>query len=58
MESSVGANTVLAKPSQNSVIIAPPRKQPGISKSGFAVFIAVFTRCGTAIPTKEIGPAK
>ena len=33
---SVGANTVRAIPSQNSVITAPPRKHPGIRIIGFA----------------------
>ena len=36
---------------------APPRKQPGIIKIGFAVRNRLFTKCGTAIPTKETGPA-
>ena len=30
----------------------------GITTSGFDVFSARFTRCGTAMPTKEMGPAK
>lgn len=54
---SVGANTVLAIPSQKSVTTAPHRKHPGIKIIGLAVFVAILTRCGTAIPTKEIGPA-
>lgn len=54
---SVGAKTVLAIPSQNKVIIAPPKKQLGIRIKGFEVLKADFTKCGTAIPTKEIGPA-
>ena len=55
---SVGANSVLAIPSQNNVITAPNRKHPGIRIIGFAVLVISFTRCGTAIPTKEIGHAK
>ena len=58
MESSVGAKTVLAMRSQNRQNKAPPRKQAGITKIGFDVFRRDFARCGTAIPTKEIGPAK
>ena len=58
MLSSVGAKTVLAAKSQNRQNTAPPRKQPGIMSMGFAVLNRLFTRCGTAIPTKEIGPAK
>ena len=54
---SVGANTVRAIPSQNSVITAPPRKHPGIRIIGFAVWVASLIRCGTAIPTNEIGQA-
>ena len=33
-------------------------KQAGMIKIGFAVFIRLFTRWGTAIPTKDTGPAK
>ena len=56
--SSVGAKAVLAISSQISVIIAPPRKHAGIMISGFAVFKMPLMICGTAIPTKDIGPAK
>ena len=58
MLSSVGANAVLAIRSQNRQNTAPPRKHPGMINNGLDVFIRLFTRCGTAIPTKEIGPAK
>ena len=58
MLSSIGAKIVLAMRSQNRQNTAPPKKQAGMIKIGFAVFIMLFTRWGTAIPTKEIGPAK
>ena len=58
MLSSVGAKTVLAIRSQNRQNTAPPRKQAGITRIGFAVFRRLFAMWGTAIPTKEIGPAK
>ena len=54
---SVGANTVLAMQSQTRVIRAPVRKQPGIIMSGEVVRVMRLTRCGTAMPTKDIGPA-
>ena len=56
MLNSAGENTDRAMPSQNSVIRAPPKKHAGIRIRGFAVPAADFTRCGTAMPTKEIGP--
>ena len=37
---------------------APPRKEAGITTRGLEVPSARLTRKGTAIPTKEIGPAK
>ena len=46
-----------AIPSQIKVMIEPPKKQAGIITIGFAVFITPRMICGTAIPTKEIGPA-
>ena len=55
---STGAKTVLATKSQNRQNTAPPRKHPGITKMGFAVPINVRTKWGTAMPTKEMGPAK
>ena len=56
--SSVGANIVLANRSQNRQNTLPPKKQAGIIQIGFAVPKRLFTKCGAAIPTKEIGPAK
>ena len=56
--SSMGAKASLAIRSQNIQNTAPPRNVPGITTSGFAVFSACFTRKGTAIPTKDMGPAK
>ena len=58
MLSSVGANAVLAIRSQKRQNTAPPKKHAGITRRGLAVFKRLFTRWGTAIPTKEIGPAK
>ena len=57
IESSVGANRTLASRSQNRQKTLPPRKHAGIITSGFAVRNRRFISCGTAIPTKEIGPA-
>ena len=54
---SVGEKTVLAIQSQSRQNAPPPKKQAGINQSGFAVRSRFFIRCGTAIPTKEIGPA-
>lgn len=58
MESSVGANIVRAIRSLNRQNTAPPRKLPGIMTMGFAVPNIRFTSCGTAMPTKDTGPAK
>ena len=58
MLTSVGAKRLLAIPSQKSVTTAPHKKHPGIKTMGFAVLVISFTRCGTAMPTKEIGPSK
>ena len=58
MLSSVGEKTVLAMPSQNRQNTPPPRKQAGRIHSGFAVRNRLYIRWGTAIPTKEMGPAK
>ena len=57
MDNSVGENMVLANRSQNRQNTEPPRKQAGISRIGRAVPSSHFTRCGTAIPTKDTGPA-
>ena len=54
---SVGANTVLAIRSQKSVMAAPPRKLAGIITYELSVLRHILTRCGTAIPTNDIGPA-
>ena len=58
MLTSVGAKRVLAMPSQSKVTMAPHKKHPGINRIGFAVLTMSFTKCGTAIPTKDMGPAK
>ena len=55
--SSVGAITVLASRSQNKQNTLPPKKHAGIIKIGFVLERNCFAKCGTAIPTKEIGPA-
>ena len=56
--SSVGENRVRARRSQNIQKAAPPRKLAGIIRSGLEVRNRFFTICGTAIPTKDTGPAK
>ena len=58
MDSSVGANRLRASRSQNRQKAAPPKQHPGSTYSGFALPSSCLTRCGTAMPTKEIGPAK
>ena len=58
MFSSKGAKASLAMRSQNIQNAAPPKKVAGITMSGLDVFKAPLTRKGTAIPTKEMGPAK
>ena len=58
MESSVGANNVLASRSLNRQKTAPPRKHPGITMIGFAVLKSCRITWGTAIPTNETGPGK
>ena len=57
MDSSVGANRLRAIRSHSRQNAAPPSAQPGSTRSGFALPSVCFTRCGTAMPTKEIGPA-
>lgn len=57
MLNSVGAKTVRASQSLNRQNTLPPRKQPGISTSGLVSANSQRIRCGTAIPTKETGPA-
>ena len=56
--SSVGEKAILAIRSQNMQNTAPPRKVPGITTIGLDVFRSLFTRKGTAMPTKDMGPAK
>ena len=58
MLTSVGAKAVRAMRSQNRQNTPPPRKQAGIIHSGSADLNRDFIRCGTAMPTKEMGPAK
>ena len=57
MLSSVGANTVLAMRSHARQNTLPPRKQAGIIQMGLFVPKRCFTKWGTAMPTKEMGPA-
>ena len=56
--SSRGAKAILAIRSHIIQKTAPPRKVPGQIISGLDVPKLLFIRNGTAIPTKEIGPAK
>ena len=44
--------------SQNRQNTPPPKKHAGIIHSGSADLNRDFIRCGTAMPTKEMGPAK
>ena len=54
---SFGANITLAIRSENIQKKAPPKKQAGIIMIGFEVLKRLLTRCGTATPRNEIGPA-
>ena len=56
--SSVGAKSVRAMRSLAMQNTDPPRNAAGMITSGFEVPMARFMRKGTAIPTKETGPAK
>ena len=58
MESSMGANKLRAIRSHSRQNAAPPKQHPGSTYSGRALPSSCLTRCGTAMPTKEIGPAK
>lgn len=58
MLNSTGENKVLAIRSQKLQNTAPPKKQAGIIITGFVVLNRLFTNWGTAIPTKDTGPAK
>ena len=55
--SSKGAKAILAIRSHIIQNTAPPRKVPGMMISGLEVLKLLFIKNGTAIPTKEIGPA-
>ena len=55
--SSTGASAILAIRSQIIQKTAPAKNVPGIITIGFDVPNAFLVRNGTAIPTKEIGPA-
>ena len=55
--SSRGAKAILAIRSHIIQKTAPPRNVPGMIISGLDVPKLLFIRNGTAIPTKEIGPA-
>jgi hypothetical protein len=57
MLSSVGAIHFLASRSQNRQNTLPPKKHAGIMSNGFVVPNNFRISCGTAIPTKEMGPA-
>ena len=57
MLTSVGAKAVRAIRSQSRQNAPPPRKDAGMRMSGSAVPNRDFMRCGTAMPTKEMGPA-
>ena len=52
-----GAKTTREIKSQNKQKTDPNKNDPGMSTIGFDVFISIRMMCGTAIPTKEIGPA-
>ena len=56
--SSVGAKAVRAIRSQSIQNTPPPRNVAGMTTRGLEVFRLCFIRKGTAMPTKEIGPAK
>ena len=57
-ETSSGEKADRATVSQKSVTIAPRRNETGIITRGFIVLVRSLARCGTAIPTKDTGPAK
>ena len=58
MLNSVGANSVRASRSQNRQNTLPSQEAGRYHQNRFCGFSAWFlTSCGTAIPTKEIGPA-
>ena len=55
--SSVGAKSILERRSLTRQNMDPARKDAGISTTGFDDLSDSLIRNGTAIPTKEIGPA-
>ena len=55
--SSVGDKIFLANKSQNRQNTLPPKKLAGIIMIGLLVLKSFLIRCGTAMPTKDIGPA-
>ncbi len=55
---SIGAKAVRATRSQTRQKAAPPKRQAGITRPGRADPRADLARKGTAMPTKETGPAK
>jgi len=57
IDSSVGEKSVRANKSQSKQKTAPPKKHAGITTSGRVVLYRLLIKCGTAIPTKLIGPA-
>ena len=58
MLSSVGANKFRAKRSQKRQKRLPPKKLAGIKRIGLLDLKSFLIKCGAAIPTNEIGPAK
>ena len=58
MLTAAGAKAVRAMRSHARQKMPPPRKHAGIISSGSAVLNSAFIRCGSAMPTKETGPAK
>ena len=57
-ESSVGEKTVRATRSQKTQNTAPHTKEAGTMRMGFEDLRSIRHMCGTAMPTKEMGPAK
>ena len=55
---STGANIHRAIRSQIRQNNPPPKNEAGIIIYGLSVLKVIRIKCGTAIPTKEIGPAK
>ena len=58
IESSVGEKIVLARRSENRQKTPPPRKHAGIITTGLEVPKSRAATWGTAMPTKDTGPAK